>query len=56
MGFVRPLVETVDALGMLGIEEAGVEIENPFGLDLNNLPLDKICESITRDVTDLTKA
>ena len=55
MGFVSPLVETVVALGMLGIEEAGVEIENPFGHDLNNLPLDKICETITRDVTDLTK-
>ena len=55
MGFTSPLVETVVALGMLGIEEAGVEIENPFGMDLNNLPLDKICETITRDVTDLTK-
>jgi putative membrane protein len=55
MGFASPLVITVVALGMLGIEEAGVEIENPFGLDLNNLPLDKICETITRDVTDLTK-
>lgn len=55
MGFASPLVITVVALGMLGIEEAGVEIENPFGLDLNNLPLDKICETIARDVTDLTK-
>lgn len=55
MGFAAPLVETVVALGMLGIEEAGVEIENPFGLDLNNLPLEKICETIARDVTDLTK-
>jgi ion channel-forming bestrophin family protein len=55
MGFASPLVETVVALGMLGIEEAGLEIENPFGLDLNNLPLEKICETITRDVTDLTK-
>ena len=55
MGFASPLVETVVALGMLGIEEAGVEIENPFGLDLNSLPLESICETITKDVTDLTK-
>lgn len=55
MGFASPLVMTVVALGMLGIEDAGVEIENPFGMDLNNLPLDKICETITRDVADLTK-
>jgi ion channel-forming bestrophin family protein len=56
MGFAAPLIETVVALGMLGIEEAGVEIENPFGMDLNNLPLEKICETIMRDVKDLTSA
>jgi putative membrane protein len=54
-GFGSPLAITVVALGMWGIEEAGLEIENPFGHDLNNLPLESICETITRDVTDLTK-
>lgn len=29
-----------------GIEEIGVEIENPFGEDENDLPLEDICESI----------
>lgn len=29
-----------------GIEEIGVEIENPFGADENDLPLEEICESI----------
>jgi putative membrane protein len=29
-----------------GIEEIGVEIEDPFGLDDNDLPLEAICESI----------
>jgi putative membrane protein len=38
---------------MLGIEEAGVEIEAPFGLEPNQLPLDRICETIARDVADL---
>lgn len=38
------------ALGLLGIEEAGVEIEDPFGHDPNDLPLTKICNVIERDV------
>ena len=44
MGFVAPLVVVGVSLGMLGIEEAGVEIEDPFGLDPNHLPLDEICD------------
>lgn len=32
-----------------GIEEIGVEIENPFGEDENDLPLEEICESIHRN-------
>jgi putative membrane protein len=54
MGFMAPLVLMGVSLGMLGIEEAGVEIEDPFGLDPNHLPLDQICATIGRDVTDLT--
>ena len=54
MGFMAPLVLLGVSLGMLGIEEAGVEIEDPFGLDPNHLPLDKICASIGRDLSDLT--
>lgn len=41
------------AFGLLGIEEAGVEIEDPFRLDPNHLPLDAICEMIRRDVDDM---
>lgn len=55
MSYAGPLVVTVVALGMLGIEEAGVEIENPFSPDdPNTLPLEEICERITRDVNNLT--
>ena len=35
---------------LLGIEEIGVEIENPFGTDYNDLPLDEICGTIERDL------
>ncbi len=40
----------VIAFGLLGIEEAGIEIEDPFGHDPNDLPLTNICEVIARDV------
>lgn len=35
---------------LFGIEEIGVEIENPFGTDANDLPLEQLCETIERDV------
>jgi ion channel-forming bestrophin family protein len=38
---------------LFGIEAIGVEIENPFGSDANDLPLDKICDTIDRNVDDL---
>lgn len=55
MNFLAPLVVAGVSLGMLGIEEAGVEIEDPFGLDANHLPLDQISEMIHRDVEDLAQ-
>ncbi len=56
MGYAAPLVVAVVALGMLGIEDAGVEIENPFGLATNCLPLDSICASIARDCAELARS
>src|SRR4051812_46306022 len=53
MGVVAPLVVAGVALVMLGIEEAGVEIECPFGLDPNHLPLEAICQMIATDAADL---
>jgi ion channel-forming bestrophin family protein len=38
---------------LFGIEAIGVEIENPFGSDPNDLPLDKICDTVDRNVEDL---
>jgi putative membrane protein len=56
MGFAAPLVVAVVSLGLLGIEEAGVEIESPFGLDPNHLPVEQICETIARDVKEMASA
>ncbi|MEB3295607.1 MAG: bestrophin family ion channel [Synechococcales bacterium] len=50
--FTVPLVIVV-SFTLLGIEEIGIEIENPFGRDANDLPLDAICETISRNIHDL---
>jgi putative membrane protein len=54
MDFAAPLTVAGVSLGMLGIEEAGVEMEDPFGTGPNQLPLDRICETIARDTAALT--
>jgi putative membrane protein len=56
MHFMAPLVLMGVSLGMLGIEDAGVEIEDPFGSDDNHLPLDDICANIARDVQEVAGA
>jgi putative membrane protein len=35
---------------LFGIEEIGVEIENPFGTDANDLPLEDICATIEKNL------
>ncbi len=49
---------TVPAVGvitfsLLGIEEIGIEIENPFGHDPNDLPLEKFCYILQNDIAEL---
>ena len=41
------------AYALLGIEEIGVEIEDPFGTDDNDLPLEAFCETIRRNVEEM---
>ena len=38
------------AYTFFGIEEIGVEIENPFGNDLNDLALEELCGKIAKNV------
>ncbi|GAB4238911.1 MAG: bestrophin family ion channel [Elainellaceae cyanobacterium] len=38
---------------LFGIEEIGLEIENPFGCDPNDLQLDAFCETMKRNIDDL---
>ena len=46
-------VTLVVAYILFGIEEIGVEIEDPFGSDTNDLPLDTICHSIEQNLFEL---
>ena len=52
MGWFTPLGAMIVAYGLLGIDEIGVEIEEPFGYDANDLPMDGIGETIARNVCD----
>lgn len=45
----------VIAFALGGVEEAGVEVEDPFGTDPNDLPLEAICATIERDVRRLAE-
>ena len=50
MGWATPAVCAGVAFAMFGIEEIAVEIEDPFGYDANDLPLDRIGATIDADL------
>lgn len=51
--WITPLEVFFLSYVFFGIEEIGVEIEDPFGEDENDLPLEEICESIHRNTRGL---
>lgn len=51
--FTGPIVALI-SFTLFGIEEIGSEIENPFGYEPNDLPLDTICATMLRNIEDLT--
>lgn len=53
MGWWSVLATALVSYAFVGIEEIGVEIEDPFGDDPNDLPLDKICTTIEQNLTEL---
>ncbi|WP_330204992.1 bestrophin family protein [Cyanobacterium sp. Dongsha4] len=46
-----PFVSIVSYI-VYGIEAIALEIENPFGRDRNDLPLDQICQAINQNIQD----
>ncbi len=56
MGWLTPAASAILAFALFGIDEIGVEIEDPFGYDPNDLPLDSVGERITQDLADMTSS
>jgi putative membrane protein len=50
IGFMTPFVVAIVAYTFFGLDALGDEIEEPFGLDPNDLPLDAICRAIEIDL------
>jgi ion channel-forming bestrophin family protein len=48
-------VVAITSFAVMGIEEIGTEIENPFGNDTNDLPIDGICAGIKFNIDELMK-
>jgi putative membrane protein len=46
IGFMTPFVVAIVAYTFFGLDALGDEIEEPFGTDANDLPLDAICRTI----------
>lgn len=53
--WLTPLLVGLVSFAIFGIEEIGAEIENPFGYDANDLPLDQICQTMKKNIDDLTQ-
>ena len=47
------LIMALFSLILFGVEEIGSELENPFGRDPNDLPLDLICHTISGNIQEL---
>lgn len=54
LGWWTAPVVVLISFTLFGIEAIGIEIENPFGRDPNDLPLDAICETMFKNICDLT--
>jgi putative membrane protein len=52
IGYMTPLVVAIVAYTFFGLDALGDEIEEPFGLSPNDLPLDAICRAIEIDMRD----
>ncbi|MBU7582941.1 MAG: hypothetical protein KAF91_08525 [Nostoc sp. TH1S01] len=52
LGWWTGIFVALVSFALFGIEEIGVEIENPFGYDHNDLPLDKICQTIQNNIEE----
>ncbi|MGL5033037.1 MAG: bestrophin family protein [Microcystaceae cyanobacterium] len=52
-GWYTIVLVAILSFTLFGVEEIGIEIENPFGRDPNDLKLDDFCDTIQRNLNDL---
>lgn len=52
IGFMTPFVVAIVAYTFFGLDALGDEIEEPFGLEANDLPLDLMCRVIERNLLE----
>ena len=50
VGFMTPVVVAIVAYTFFGLDKLGDELEEPFGMEPNDLPLDAICRAIEIDL------
>ncbi len=53
LGWLTGVAAALVSFTMLGIEAIALDIENPFGRDRHDLPLEAICATIRRNMEDL---
>jgi putative membrane protein len=51
--WLTPAGAALLGFALIGIDEIGVEIEEPFGYDPNDLPLDLILQTIDKDTAEV---
>lgn len=56
LGWMTGPIVGLLAFMLFGVEQIGLEIENPFGHDPNDLPLDRICSKMKRNIVDLIQS
>jgi len=56
IGFMTPFVVAIVAYTFFGLDALGDELEEPFGLDPNDLPLDALCRAIEIDLLSALRA
>lgn len=52
VGFLTPFVVALIAYAFFGLDALGDELEEPFGLDANDLPLDALCRRLEVDILE----
>ncbi len=53
--WLTPIMVAVISFTILGVEEIGLQIEDPFGRDANDLPLDNLCAMLVGEIEDLIR-